>query len=154
MPFIQIAAGQTDADSPLDQALMDAVRLNFDDHESRLLTFTPADGTVTTPKIVDANVTLAKLKMAQGSAFVTAGDYGSVSTEIVVHGYSHLLDMRVEHSGGVGVKSGSINYLNGVEDSTTTPLVINHGKKLRLAATHAESNGWTTTTAYWDYHTN
>jgi len=31
-----IAAGQTDADSPLDQALMDAIRLDLGDHETRI----------------------------------------------------------------------------------------------------------------------
>lgn len=36
MAFTVIAASQTDADSPLDQTLMDALRLNGDDHESRI----------------------------------------------------------------------------------------------------------------------
>lgn len=154
MPFVQITAGQTDADSPLDQALMDTVRLNFDDHESRLLTFTPADGTVTAIKIVDYNVTLGKLKLGYGSFSLTAGNYGSVSIEFAVHYCAHLLDMSLQHSGGVGVKSGSINYINGVSNSNLDPAYIYNGKKLILSAAHAESDGWTTATAYWDYHTN
>src|SRR5882672_10302096 len=36
MAYTVIAAGQTDADSPIDQNLMDALRLNGDDHESRI----------------------------------------------------------------------------------------------------------------------
>jgi hypothetical protein len=36
MAQIPIAASQTDADSPIDQTLMDAIRNNLDDHEGRI----------------------------------------------------------------------------------------------------------------------
>ena len=36
MAFLALTAGQTDADSPLDQTLFDLIRTNFDDHESRI----------------------------------------------------------------------------------------------------------------------
>lgn len=36
MTFSALTSGQTDADSPLDQALMDLIRTNFDDHETRI----------------------------------------------------------------------------------------------------------------------
>ena len=48
----------------------------------------PADGSVTTPKIVDANVTLAKLKMASGSWSGTIGAQATVS--ILTNRYFHL----------------------------------------------------------------
>lgn len=35
MAFLALTAGQTDADSPLDQTLFDLIRTNFDDHETR-----------------------------------------------------------------------------------------------------------------------
>jgi hypothetical protein len=37
MSYTSIAASQTDANSPVDQTLMDAFRTNLDDHESRIL---------------------------------------------------------------------------------------------------------------------
>jgi hypothetical protein len=36
MSYTTIAASQTDSDSPLDQTLMDAIRTNLDDHETRI----------------------------------------------------------------------------------------------------------------------
>ena len=38
MPFTTITAGQTDADSPLDQALMDLIRTNLDDLDADRVT--------------------------------------------------------------------------------------------------------------------
>lgn len=135
MPFVQITAAQTDADSPLDQALMDTVRLNFDDHEARLLTFTPADGTVATPKIVDANVTLAKLKMAAGSWSGTLGNGESIS--IAINRYSHL-NQSFTDSPSSPIKLGlaaSASWFTGV--SVFNPEVFNQTGGLS-----------------WDYHTN
>lgn len=38
MAYSAITSGQTDADSPLDQTLMDLIRTNFADHETRMVT--------------------------------------------------------------------------------------------------------------------
>lgn len=138
MPFVQITAAQTDADSPVDQALMDTVRLNFDDHETRLLTFTPADGTVTTPKIVDANVTLAKLKMAQGS-WTGILTFMTPSSNITMHRYSHIYQGYDDGGAVLFGPPSAASWTNGI-------------KVMRIGDLYSPADIYTGLS--WDYHTN
>lgn len=85
MAFTTINASQTDADSPLDQPLMDTVRTNLDDLDSRAVTngdthdHAGGDGNpIITASLADAAVTVDKIAFAYRQAW--SPTYGSGDT--------------------------------------------------------------------------
>lgn len=112
MAFAPIAASDVDSDSPITDTLMNTIRTNFDDHETRI-------GTLEAPQ----------------HAAPTSGDdflYYSNDTEIVVGGASanKFRDIRIPRGGTYRIKfdvkdtnTGAINstcqiYKNGVAEGT------------------------------------
>jgi len=110
--WTEITTGQTDADSPLNQILMDAIRgntyHNFDwigkdytpadnhDHDNvNSKSVVLGDGVVTTAKLAPNAVTLAKLYFpASGSWWYSFPSWGS--TQFNINAYSHIPRFKSE----------------------------------------------------------
>lgn len=101
-----IAAAQTDPDSPIDTALMEGIRQNLvhlkewlgngftaavdHDHDGlNSKSVVLADGAVVTVKLAPAAVTLAKLKTAQGNYSVTSPWSGNLYVSMG-NDYAHM----------------------------------------------------------------
>ena len=151
-----IAATQTDAESPLDTTLMEGIRQNLA-HLKEWLGggFTPAadhdhdgmnsksvalaDGVVLTAKLADAGVTAVKLKMARGSYAASSGG----THYIAISRYSHI--PSAYKAGGtynmqLALQSRSDSVWATTEKSEITAI---------LDASNTE-----TFYVYWDYHVN
>lgn len=98
-----------------------------------------ADGSITTSKIVDANVTLAKLKMATGSySTSTNGTF-----VIAVAQYCHIPHITV-----AGYLDGPASVSCNSGGHTTT------GTYREITLTYGATSTSPAVTVYWNYHTN
>lgn len=150
--WTDIMDSQVDAESPLDTTLMTEIRDNLVHIREWLgLTYTPAqdhdhdgvnsksvvlaDGTVVTAKLAAGGVTLAKLKMAQGSW--TGSVPSGVQVQITLNRYAHIYQSYTNASSGrmhLSLQGPFSTWQNGI----------------------ALYNGETTTATAglnWDYHT-
>lgn len=130
--WTDIGDAQVDAESPLDTTLMTQIRDNLVNLKEWLgFSYTPAqdhdhdginsksvllaDGAVTTTKLADANVTLAKLKMAQGS---WVGSILSTShVQITLNRYAHIYQSYTDNSSGrvyVSLQAPFTGWQNGI----------------------------------------
>jgi hypothetical protein len=80
MSYVTITAGQVDADSPLDETLMDQIRLNFDAHETEKI---ERDGTIPMTGTFDTNGN--NITLGTGDLDTEGGDVllggGNLNTE-------------------------------------------------------------------------
>ncbi|KKU25669.1 MAG: hypothetical protein UX37_C0016G0013 [Microgenomates group bacterium GW2011_GWA2_46_16] len=112
----------------------------------------PADGTVTTDKIADANVTLAKLKMSQGSwSYDYTGVLTNYISNISIPQYSHIYPIRIQYVAGAAVGTESIY----VENYVSSTGYVDTGIVCRIKLTLNNNDGARYIYyVYWDYHAN
>jgi len=151
-----IADSRVDSESPLDTMLMTQIRDNLvhlrewlgtsytaaadHDHDgvnSRSVVL--ADGAVVAAKLADANVTLAKLKLAQGS---WSGNIGSTSHVYVsLSTYAHIPGV-----GGTNTSFVEWELGGGSSGANSGPFKA-HGY-------NTDTNGTQTGHVVWNYHIN
>ncbi|HBG46390.1 MAG TPA: hypothetical protein DDW94_05300 [Deltaproteobacteria bacterium] len=141
-----IAASQTDADSPIDTTLMEGIRQNLT-HMKEWLgeSFSPAkdhdhDGINSKSVLLaDSVVTVAKLKMARGSfSASTGGDF-----YISISRYSHM----------PGLYKPTGNYAIQLF-CDTHPSYTGGASDLYEVTARAQAGSNEIFYVYWDYHTN
>lgn len=150
--WTDIADFQVDADSPIDTTLMTEIRDNLiytkewlghnytaaRDHDHDGLnskSVVLADGTVVTSKLADGNVTLSKLKMAQGS---WVGQIASnTQAQITLNRYAHIYQSYADAGNGMVYMAPQATFTtwqNGLAIFNDEATTINAGLN-------------------WDYHT-
>ena len=124
MAFSTITAGQTDANSPVDVALMDTIRTNLDDLNSRAVTngdshnhTNGAGATIGTDAVVQNSIALGsvgrvELKFSTGSVSVSVPASSSATTPLLPGGYFGFIP-------NVKTASGTTQVFEGL---STTPL--------------------------------
>lgn len=141
-----ITSGQTDADSPIDVTLMEGIRQNLV-HLKEWLgnSFAPAidhdhDG-INSKSVVlaDSVVTVAKLKLAQGSFNIN----GSSNTAYIsIARYSHMPHITVNNAGSAPARlECRTNDQSAPGTYREIALILGPGSNTDI-------------TVYWDYHIN
>ncbi len=151
-----IAATQTDADSPINEILMEGIRQNLihleewlgdgytsaknhdhDDVNSKSVIL--ADGAVVTAKLATANVTLAKLKMARGS-------YGAASS-----GPHYIVIALNSHIPSAQKSSGTYSMQLALQSRFTEAWCVTETAEITVITSNPSTDQFY---VYWDYHTN
>lgn len=149
-----ILASQTDAESPIDSTLMEGMRQNLihlkewvgngftpaQDHDHDGInskSVVLADGVVITAKLADANVTLAKLKMAQGSYVITGPWSGNLYVSMG-DDYAHF------------PKITGTNVSNPISFTASWSGISPSGQYFNLNGLTVDGS----VTVNWQYHTN
>lgn len=151
-----ITGSQTDADSPLDTTLMDGIRKNLvhleewlgdsytaakdHDHDgANSKSVVLASGVVTTVKIADANVTLAKLKMTRGSYSASSGG-------------SHYITVPLNaHVPSAYKAGGTYNMQLALQSRNDSVWASTEKSEITAILDPSSSESFT---IYWDYHVN
>lgn len=150
-----IAATQTDAESPLDTTLMEGIRQNLThlkewlgggfapavdhDHDGvNSKSVALANGAVVTAKLADAGVTAAKLKMARGSYTASSGG----THYVTLNRYSHI--PSAYKAGGTYNMQLALQSRNGPAWATTETSEI---------SVVVDPSSTESFYVYWDYHT-
>lgn len=151
-----ITSAQTDAESPIDTALMEGIRQNLDhlrqwmgssfvpaidhDHDGiNSKSVVLADGAVVTAKLANAGVTLAKLKTARGTYTSNIGGVHYVA----LSAYSHMPS---------AYKPGNLYNMQVLLQSRNNSIWAAAEVAEVTVSLPAESAE--TFYLYWDYHTN
>ncbi len=140
-----ITASQTDAESPIDTALMEGIRQNLE-HLREWLgeSFTPAkdhdhDGINSKSVLLaDSVVTVAKLNLARGSFSASVGG----DFHIALSRYSHMPCLY---------KQGGVYWIQLLLQSQQR---TNASPEVYEALVRAQPNCSETYYVYWDYHVN
>lgn len=151
-----IAATQTDAESPLDTTLMEGIRQNLT-HLKEWLGggFTPAadhdhdginsksvalaDGAVITAKLADAGVTAVKLKMARGSYAASSG------------GTHYIAVSRYSHIPSAYKAGGTYNMQLALQSRNDSVWASTETSEISVIVDPSSTESFN---VYWDYHAN
>lgn len=155
MAYTDYAATMIEADKPVTTLLMGYIRDNTRHLKDRLTTGTghthnqagtdeggavvPADGSVSTIKIADANVTLAKLKMTRGSYGAASGGSHYIAVPLYAHtptaqktGSTYNMQLALQSRSGPSWAATETAEVTAILDASSTDQFY----------------------VYWDYHVN